>query len=234
MAETIHAKGFPGETDPYREARDQLLAEEIELRRKIEAVAARRRASPLGGEMTKDYVFETFSPDGRKPHRVRFTELCAPRQRHAVPLQLHVSRACRQHDALSLVHRDHRCDRRRCALRRPAHQLGGRRQGADREVQGAWRAARLAPRAAPLVSGQHVQPRLSCGGGERSRQQWPLAHVFSRRGGRIHHTWSSELWFAESDAGQDRRHVDFMWPMWSIFDMTPEGRGTDWGPKLSY
>jgi predicted dithiol-disulfide oxidoreductase (DUF899 family) len=25
-----------------------------------------------------------------------------------------------------------------------------------------------------------------------------------------------------------------MWPMWSIFDCTPEGRGKTWGPQLDY
>jgi len=64
-------------------------------------------------------------------------------------------------------------------------------------------------------------------------QQFPLAHVFVRRGKKIHHTWSSELFFAPDDPGQDMRHVDFMWPMWSIFDRTPEGRG-NWYPKLEY
>ncbi|HUY74733.1 MAG TPA: hypothetical protein VMW11_09505 [Candidatus Dormibacteraeota bacterium] len=28
--------------------------------------------------------------------------------------------------------------------------------------------------------------------------------------------------------------ADFMWPMWSIFDSTPDGRGKDWGPELKY
>jgi predicted dithiol-disulfide oxidoreductase (DUF899 family) len=31
----------------------------------------------------------------------------------------------------------------------------------------------------------------------------------------------------------DMRHVDFMWPMWAIFDTTPSGRG-DWSPELTY
>lgn len=30
------------------------------------------------------------------------------------------------------------------------------------------------------------------------------------------------------------RHVDFMWPVWSIRDTTPEGGGTTWGPALKY
>jgi predicted dithiol-disulfide oxidoreductase (DUF899 family) len=64
--------------------------------------------------------------------------------------------------------------------------------------------------------------------------QFPLAHVFTRRGRKIHHTWSSELWFTPADPGQDLRHVDFMWPLWSIFDTTPEGRGKTWGPQLDY
>ncbi|GAC1466015.1 MAG: hypothetical protein PVSMB1_15500 [Gemmatimonadaceae bacterium] len=64
-------------------------------------------------------------------------------------------------------------------------------------------------------------------------QQFPLAHVFTRRGKKIHHTWSSELFFAKPDPGQDMRHVDFMWPIWSILDLTPEGRGS-WYPRLAY
>src|SRR6266566_906123 len=55
---------------------------------------------------------------------------------------------------------------------------------------------------------------------DETGQQWPLAHVFTRRGKKIHHFWSSELWFADPEPGQDKRHVDFMWPMWSIFDRT--------------
>src|SRR6187402_3966919 len=47
---------FPNETEEYRKARTALLAEEIELRRHIERVAALRRALPPGGE-ARDYRF---------------------------------------------------------------------------------------------------------------------------------------------------------------------------------
>ena len=40
---------FPNESSEYRRARNALLAEEIELRRHIERVAAQRRALPPGG-----------------------------------------------------------------------------------------------------------------------------------------------------------------------------------------
>ncbi len=29
-------------------------------------------------------------------------------------------------------------------------------------------------------------------------------------------------------------HVDFIWPLWSVLDLTPEGRGSDWFPQLAY
>ena len=46
---------FPNESGEYREARDALLAEEIELRRHIERVAEQRRALPPGGTVPKNY-----------------------------------------------------------------------------------------------------------------------------------------------------------------------------------
>jgi len=50
---------FPNESPEYRKARNALLAEEIELRRHIERVAAMRRAMPPGGEIPEDYSFES-------------------------------------------------------------------------------------------------------------------------------------------------------------------------------
>ena len=49
---------FPNESAEYRRARQNLLFEEIELRRHIERVAELRRALPPGGEVAKNYVFE--------------------------------------------------------------------------------------------------------------------------------------------------------------------------------
>src|SRR5580698_3783264 len=49
---------FPNESAEYRAARMALLAEEIELRRHLERVAAQRRALPPGGEVIGDYRFQ--------------------------------------------------------------------------------------------------------------------------------------------------------------------------------
>ena len=65
-----HDVRFPGETDSYRAKRDELLDAEVELRRQTEAVAAKRRALPMGGEVPQDYAFHV--PDGRK---VKMSEL---------------------------------------------------------------------------------------------------------------------------------------------------------------
>src|SRR3984885_3444488 len=61
--------GFPNESAQYRTARNELLAEEIELRRHIERVAAQRRALPPGGEVPHD--FELISETGP----IRFSSL---------------------------------------------------------------------------------------------------------------------------------------------------------------
>jgi predicted dithiol-disulfide oxidoreductase (DUF899 family) len=64
--------------------------------------------------------------------------------------------------------------------------------------------------------------------------QWPALNVFARRGAEVHHMFCSELLFAPTDPGQNARHVDMIWPLWNLFDFTPEGRGTDWYPALEY
>ena len=68
---------FPGESSEYRAARDRLLAQEVDLRRKMEAVAAARRELPPGGLVPRDYVFQGAGADGA-PIDVRLSELFAP------------------------------------------------------------------------------------------------------------------------------------------------------------
>src|SRR4249919_598561 len=53
-----NAVRLPNESAEYRRAREQLLTEEIELRRHIERVAELRRALPPGAAVTKNYEFE--------------------------------------------------------------------------------------------------------------------------------------------------------------------------------
>lgn len=56
---------FPGETAPYREARNRMLDQEAELRRVTEAAAAARRNLPPGGVVPQD----CRRPEGRGTDR---------------------------------------------------------------------------------------------------------------------------------------------------------------------
>src|ERR1700745_2561030 len=49
---------FPGGSDAYREAREALLAEEIEFRRHLTRLAEQRRALPPGPVVNKNYRFK--------------------------------------------------------------------------------------------------------------------------------------------------------------------------------
>ena len=62
---------FPNESQEYRAAREQLLQQEIELRRLTEKVAQSRRALPPGGVIPEDYIFHGDGP-------VKLSELFEP------------------------------------------------------------------------------------------------------------------------------------------------------------
>ena len=68
---------LPGESAEYRAARDELLEQEIALRRAMEEVAAARRELPPGGPVERDYVIDGAGEDGM-PTEVRLSELFEP------------------------------------------------------------------------------------------------------------------------------------------------------------
>src|SRR5258708_668341 len=73
----LHDERFPGESDEYRQARDELLGEEPDLRRQIEAAAAKRRQLPLGGVVPEDYALTEWDGAVGKGRTVRLSELFA-------------------------------------------------------------------------------------------------------------------------------------------------------------
>ena len=212
---------FPNESEQYRRARTALLAEEIELRRHIERVAAQRRALPPGGEVTKDYRFE--GEDGpvelRRPVR---------RQGDARGLQLHVR--ARARSALPDVHLPHeRLGRRGSDVeQRVAFAMVARspieRLMAFKKERG-WRNLKLYSD----TSGDYTRDYVSADDAD-----FPAFNVFTRRDGTIRHFWSGEMGFETADPGQDPRGAPDLMPLWTILDATPEGRGRDWYPKLAY
>ncbi|HET8894585.1 MAG TPA: DUF899 family protein [Gaiellaceae bacterium] len=220
---------WPNESEEYRGARDELLQAEIELRRQEEAVAAQRRALPPGGEVTGDYVFD--SPSGA----VTFADLFANGKDtlyfynfmfipdgQGAPLGAACPSCTSILDAMDGAFR-HLLDRVDVAIvaKAPIEQFAawGKERG--------WRFAPLYSSSGNSFN-RDYHAESDVGG------QLPIAHVFTRADGRIHHRWSSELFGAPNDPGQHPRHVDFQWPIWKVLDVTPAGRGTDWNPRYGY
>ncbi|HLZ95068.1 MAG TPA: DUF899 family protein [Candidatus Dormibacteraeota bacterium] len=229
---SLHKEKWPGETLEYRRARNALLREEIKLRRSIESVAAKRRSLPLGGAVPTDYVFDSWRPGDDAFPQVRMSELFEPGKRTLVLYNFMFPESPDSHtpcpsctsiiDAIDgAAH--HLMQRVGFAVIAKAPIADFRRHARSR----GWQHARL------LSSAGNTFNRDYHAEGENG-QQMPLAHVFVRRGKRMRHFWSSELWFTPSESGQDLRHVDFMWPLWSILDLTPEGRGKGFYPQLEY
>lgn len=95
--------------------------------------------------------------------------------------------------------------------------------------------ARAAADAAPSCSRRPI-PATTATTAQRTRTaisgRWQRCSSKETTGSTIF--WSSELFFAGGEQGQGPRHVDFMWPIWLVFDRTPADRGTDWEPRLDY
>jgi predicted dithiol-disulfide oxidoreductase (DUF899 family) len=71
--------------------------------------------------------------------------------------------------------------------------------------------------------------------GENSAgSQRPMLNVFHRDGETIRHFWSSELLYAPTDGDQDPRHLGTIEPLWNLFDLTAEGRRSDWDEQFRY
>lgn len=227
-----HRTRFPGETPEYRVARHRLLESEIDLRRRIEAVAAQRRRLPLGGELAEDYVFKAWSPLSSAIGTVRFSELFERGKNTLFVYNFMFPEAVKSDkpcpSCTSIIDAvdgaaQHLMQRINLVIVAKAP-IGKFRDHARRR---GWQHATLLSSAGNSFNRDY-------GAEEADGEQWPIAHVFVKRRGKIHHFWSSELWWARSDRGQDKRHVDFMWPLWNILDLTPEGREATWGPRLSY
>lgn len=62
----------------------------------------------------------------------------------------------------------------------------------------------------------------------------PNLSVFRREGNEVRLFYSAEMPKEAADPGQDPRAAPDIASLWNILDLTPEGRGKDWYPKLSY
>jgi predicted dithiol-disulfide oxidoreductase (DUF899 family) len=214
---------FPNESADYRRARNALFVEEIELRRHIERVAEQRRALPPGGEVTGDYRFEGEEGPhdlaglfGDKQTLVVYSYMFGPQRERPCPMCTSLlsawdgeARDIGQRVALAVV------------ARSPIERLL-----AFKKERG-WRDLKLYSDTNGNFSRDYHG--IDKNGGDDS-----AINVFTRRDGTIRHYWSGEMGSETADPGQDPRGAPDLMPIWTILDMTPEGRGTDWYPKLNY
>ena len=212
----------PNESGEYRRARQALLIEEIELRRHAERVAEMRRALPPGGEVTGDFTFVAEDGStvsladlfGEHDTLVVYSYMFGPDRAAPCPMCTsmmggldHKIADIRQRVAVAFT------------ARSPIERLI-----AAKEARG-WTQM-------PVFSdqdGDYTRAYVSADDGDA-----PALNVFTRRDGTIRHFWSEEMNDDMADPGQDPRSAVEMDPLWLLLDTTPDGRGGDWHPSLSY
>jgi predicted dithiol-disulfide oxidoreductase (DUF899 family) len=237
---------FPGESVEYRRERNRLLEAEIELRRASERVAAQRRALPPGGAVRDDYRFEEAVSGGGD---VSLSELFAPGKDTLVIYSFMFPRwsgdtrpgpAGGETAGLPLTETPcpsctsildsldgaapHIAERLNLAVIAKSDPERIRTFARER----GWQHLRL-------LSSRNNTYNRDYRAETPESEQIPILNVFVRDRNGMRHSWATELMFASRDEGEDPRHVDSIWPLWSVLDMTPEGRGTkpDF-PKLDY
>jgi predicted dithiol-disulfide oxidoreductase (DUF899 family) len=238
---------FPGESAEYRAARDRLLEQEIELRRAMEAVAAARRELPPGGPIPEDYVFQGAGADGR-PTDVRLSELFVPGKDSLLIYSMMFPRYSGDErpgpeggQTALLPLAEGPCPSCTAFL----DQLDGAAEHATQHLnfvvvvrsplqriltfakERGWRRLRLLSSAGNSYNRDYL-------GETPDGDQMPMLNVFHHAGDTIRHFWASELLYAPTDLGQDPRHNGTLEPLWNLFDLTPEGRPTDWEEQVSY
>jgi predicted dithiol-disulfide oxidoreductase (DUF899 family) len=237
---------FPGESREYREARDRLLEQEIELRRATEAVAAARRELPPGGAVPRDYVFRGAGNDGA-PVDVRLSELFAPGKDSLVIYSFMFPRDPSDDspgpdsgETARLPLAEGPCPSCTALL----DQLDGAAAHAGQHIGLAVVAKAPLPRVFTFASerGWRHLRLLSSAGNSYNRDyhaetaegiQRPMLNVFQRDPDGIRHFWGSELFYAPTNGAEEPRHVGTLEPLWNLFDLTREGR-PDWHEQLSY
>jgi predicted dithiol-disulfide oxidoreductase (DUF899 family) len=212
---------YPNESAEYRAARNALLVEEIELRRHIERVAGQRRALPPGGQLAKNVEFVSESGPtslsslfGEKDTLMLYSMMYGPQRKAPCPSCTSFLSAWNG-IAVNL--------RERIAIAVTARSPIERLREYKRQ-----RAFGNLPFVSDL-SGEYTRAYVNADDADI-----PGFSTFTRRDGVVRHFYSGEMSGTMADPGQDPRGAPDLDPLWLMLDLIPEGRGTDWYPKLEY
>ena len=215
---------FPGESPDYAKAREALLAEEIEVRRHVTRVAEQRQALPPGPVIERDYRFRDGNGEevgladlfGDHDTLVTYFWMYGPQRERPCPMCTNF---------LGGVNGNARDIQQRASMKI----LG--RSSVERQrafaVDRGWRDLDFVQ-----TVGDDYADDLGLLDDEGNES--PALVVFQKDGDAVRLFYSAEMPFEAADPGQDPRTAPDISPLWNVLDLTPEGRGTDWYPKVEY
>jgi predicted dithiol-disulfide oxidoreductase (DUF899 family) len=229
---------FPNESAEYREARNALLIQEMELRRQIERVAQERRKLPTGGRLKENYRFVS------KNGPVNFSDLFA-NGKNVLAVYSFMYGPDRERPCPGCTHF--------------LDGLNGQVQHIDQMInfvvvakspvqrildfakERNWDQLHFLSTDGNTYDKDYFGDDLGLTRAMREQQDFkdgkvwdmPILNVFQKKDGIIHHFWGCETLYVPAEPGQEYRHNDLLDPLWNMLDLSPEGRGS-FHPKLSY
>ena len=207
---------MPTADEAYKEARARLRSAEIDLRDRIEAVAAMRRALPPG-PVVPNYVFIDENGDrvslsdlfeGDKPYLIVYHLMYWDKDDEFCPmcsLWIDGFNGIAPHltQRVNFV----------VASRAPLEKL--KAWGAHRK----WRRLRLLSDDGPAFA-RAIDAEDAEGNPDST------IVVFAKDGDRIRHVYTAHPMLEDRERG-----IDLLCPLWNLLDLTPGGRGEDWYPS---
>ncbi len=215
-------KPVAGESDKYSAARTALLQTEIEERRAMTRVAEQRRTLPPGPVMPKDWPFkdehgfDASLADLFGEHKTLFTYfwMYGPERERPCPM-------CTS--TLAALNGNARSIKQRVAMKILGRSPVGR-QYAFAQERG-WRDLDFVQ----TVGDDYANFFNAL---NKDVSENPVVAVYVKDGGQVRLSWHAYMPMDAADPGQDPRGGPDLQNLWYVLDMTPEGRGTGWYPKL--
>lgn len=204
---------FPNESTEYRVARNKLLDAEITLRAQTEQVAEQRRALPPGGNLPEDYAFTDLDGERRRLSSLfgdhdtlaLYSYMFSPEDEHPCP-------AC-----TSLM------DGWNGQMPQITQRIAFAAVSSAPPDKLAAISTKRAWNNITLLSAEGTDYQTRYFGVDADGTEHTFMNVFRKDGDAIRHFWGSEMQRAKVDGHP--RHLDQIWPIWGMLDLTPEGRG---------
>ncbi len=215
-----------GESDAYAFARQALLAAEIDLQRRIDSVSEQRRALPDGPTIAVDYRFKNMNGTdvglkdlfGSHDTLVTYFWMYGPERERPCPMCTNLLGPLNA-NAADLMQRVSLAVLGRSTVER---------QMAFAQERG-WHALQF-----HQTVGDDF-PRDFGGIDPATGYEWPVLAVFKKSAaGVVRLFWQGAMTGEMTEPGMDPRGGPDFAPLWTVLDLTPAGRGTDWYPKLAY